>query len=232
VLVTIIQARMTSSRLPGKVLADIGGKPALQLMIERAKRARRARKIIVATTTNPTDDPVVELCGNLEIETYRGGEHDVLKRYREAAETAGASSIVRLTADCPMIDPLLVDEVVLEYEKGEWDYAATRGYPVGLDAEVFSLAALITADNDAHHPYLREHVTPFINGDSKFGHGSFRCAAVRPPADFGHIRWTVDRIDDLERVRELVSRLPENFTWLQALSIATQYPHLLGLISK
>jgi spore coat polysaccharide biosynthesis protein SpsF len=228
-VVAIIQARMTSTRLPGKVLADICGKPALALMLERVKRAKRLDKIMVATTINVTDDPVVGLCRALGVETFRGGEQDVLRRYCEAANATGADTVVRLTADCPMIDPGLIDETVQEYKAGGWDYVATRGYPVGLDAEAFSISALHRADREAHHSYLREHVTPYINGDSEFGNGGFRCGAVRFGADFGHIRWTVDRKDDLERVRALVSLLPKEFSWLQALSVATQRPHLLGL---
>jgi len=232
VLTAIIQARMTSTRLPGKIMADIGGKPLLKRMLDRVRRASKLDKIIVATTTNKTDDVTAKLCAAEGIEVFRGSEHDVLDRFHGAAQAAGATALVRLTADCPMIDPQLIDEIVSRYGRGDCDYASNaidRTYPDGLDVEVFSRAALDEAQAKATHPYLREHVTPYIHGHSDYGRGNFRQAAVTYAADFSHVRWTVDRPDDLERVRELFRLLPDNFTWLQALSVATRYPSLLGV---
>ena len=231
-IAAIIQARMTSTRLPGKIMADIGGKPLLKRMLDRVRRATKLNKIIVATTVNSADDVAAKLCTDEDVDVFRGSEHDVLDRFHGAAQAAGAISVVRLTADCPMIDPQLIDEVVSRYSHGDCDYASNaieRTYPDGLDVEVFSRAALDEAQAKANHPYLREHVTPYIHGNSDYGSGNFRRAAVTYAADFSHIRWTVDRPDDLERVRELFHLLPENFTWLQALSVATRYPSLLGV---
>jgi spore coat polysaccharide biosynthesis protein SpsF (cytidylyltransferase family) len=231
-LTVIIQARMTSSRLPGKVMADIGGKPLLQQMLGRVRRAKTLDKIVVATTTNPTDDPVAELCQRMGVELHRGSELDVLDRFHDAANAAGATVVVRLTADCPMIDPELVDEVVRRFRQGDCDYATNaieRTYPDGLDVEVMSRAALNEAHEKARLPYEREHVTPYIHGIGGSRAQIFRQAHVRFVADFAHVRWTVDRPDDLDRVRELFRLLPENFAWLQALSVATKYPGLLGV---
>lgn len=232
-VVAIIQARMTSSRLPGKVMADICGKPALQRMIERARRAERLDEIVVATTVNATDGPVVELCKRLGVKVFRGDEADVLGRYLNAAGLARAGVIVRLTADCPMIEPTLIDQAVTTFQSGNWDYvsnAVRRTYPDGLDVEVFSREALERAAREAQHPFLREHVTPYINGKrAGLPHGDFALGDMTFEADFSHVRWAVDTSEDLDRVRRLFALLPENFTWLHALAAATREPELLGL---
>jgi spore coat polysaccharide biosynthesis protein SpsF (cytidylyltransferase family) len=230
--VAIIQARMTSTRLPGKVLADICGKPALARMLERVQRATTVDQIIVATTDNASDDPVVALCEGKDVAVYRGSEMDVLGRYRQAAELFRADAIVRLTADCPMIDPEIIDQIVGKFQSGHWDdvtNTSERTFPDGLDAEVFTLEALIDADANAKHIFLREHVTPYIRGSRPdLGSGDFKVGHIRYTADFSHIRWTLDTTDDLDRIRRLVGRLPEEFTWLEALSEATKTPELLG----
>jgi len=233
-LVAIIQARMTSTRLPGKVLMDIGGRSALELMVSRVKRATLVDGIVVATTTNATDDPVVSLCERLGIATFRGDEHDVLGRFAGAAKAHGAATVVRLTGDCPIADPAVVDDAIRLYASGRWDYvgnANRRTYPDGLDVEVFSRAALERADREAAHPFAREHVTPYIRGTRRdiIPDGGFARGDLIYPADFSHIRWTLDRQDDLERLRRLVSKLPDGFDWLSALSVATREPSLLGL---
>ena len=232
-IVAIIQARMTSSRLPGKVLADIAGKPSLQWMIERAGRAQRLDRLIVATTRNTDDDPVADLAARLGVDAFRGDERDVLGRYRGAAARAGAETIVRLTADCPMIDPDLIDQTIARFQQGDCDYASNariRSFPDGLDVEVFSRAALDRAAETATHAYAREHVTPIINGSGPDrAQPPFNCADVVAPADFGHVRWTVDTAEDLARVRRLFALLPDGFGWLEALSAATREPALLGV---
>lgn len=235
-LVAIVQARMTSSRLPGKVLADICGKPMLQRVIERARRVERLDAILVATTVNASDDPVVELCNRLGVKAFRGDERDALERYGEAAAFAAAVAVLRLTGDCPMIDPGVIDKAIAMFEEGTWDYVSNcnvRTYPDGLDAEVFTRAALDEAVREARHSFLREHVTPYIRGSHpEYGRGPFRIGQVTFEADFSHLRWTVDTAEDLERIRCLVAGLPENFTWLQALAAATRQPELLGLTGK
>lgn len=231
--VAIIQARMTSTRLPGKVLMDIGGAPALAYMVARVRRARRVPRIVVATTTNTSDDPVVALCQALGIETYRGDERDVLARYVGAAEGADAAVIMRLTADCPMIDPEVLDDAVAMFASGKFDYVSNcnqRTFPDGLDVEVFSLAALRDAHVNAKHPFLREHVTPYLRGSRpELGAGAFRVGQLLAPADFSHVRWTLDTPADLDRIRDLVGALPPDYDWMAALALATRRPQLLGV---
>ena len=231
--VAIVQARMTSTRLPGKVLADLCGAPLLARMIGRIRRARRLDGVVVATTARPSDDPVAALAAQLEVGLFRGDEADVLGRFAGAAAAARADVIVRLTADCPLHDPALIEDAVEGFTAGGWDYygnAVERTFPDGLDVEVFSRAALERAATDARHPFLREHVTPWINGAwPEYGFGPFRRGAMRFAADFAHLRWTVDTAEDLARVRRIWTRAPDDFTWLQALSVATREPALLGV---
>lgn len=231
-LVVVIQARMTSSRLPEKVLADICGKPSLQIMFERISSSASVDKVVVATTINTSDDPIVKLCNKLGYKTFRGGEFDVLARVLQAAESENAEVVVRLTADCPMIDPGVIDEIVTAFSINKHDYLSNtieRTYPDGLDVEVMSINALREAHNKAVAPFLREHVTPYISGKRPdLGAGDFRIGQIRFASDFSHIRWTLDTKEDLQRIRSLVSKLPEDYHWLQALSIATREPDLLG----
>ena len=228
----IVQARMTSSRLPGKVLSDICGKPSLQRMLERINMASSIDKVVVATTINASDNLIVELCEKLKVDIFRGDEDDVLGRFCGAAEVAEAEIVIRLTADCPMIDPDVIDEVVSAFSIYNHDYLSNtidRTYPDGLDIEVMSIDALREAHKKAVAPFLREHVTPYISGRRPdLGAGDFRVGQIRFVADFSHIRWTLDTKEDLQRIRSLVSKLPEDYRWLQALSIATQEPDLLG----
>jgi spore coat polysaccharide biosynthesis protein SpsF len=233
--VAIIQARMTSTRLPGKVLAELAGKPALEHMIGRVRRARRLTEIVVATTVNDTDDAVVALCERLEVRVVRGDEADVLGRFARAAEVAGGEVMVRLTADCPMSEPAFIDRAVAMFLEGDWDYVSNsvrRTYPFGLEVEVFSRRALDEAAREARHPYLREHVTPYITGKHPdLPHGDFAIGDMTLEADFSHVRWAIDTPQDLERCRRLFALLPEDFTWLEALAVATREPELLGLSS-
>ena len=223
---------MTSTRLPGKVLADLGGQPMLGYLLDRVRRADSLDTIMVATTTNVKDDAIVQLCELENVSVFRGSEVDVLGRFAGAASQCGARTVVRLTADCPLHDPAVINAAVQKYEDGNWDYLSNtlrRTYPDGLDVEVFSASALTEAETNAVHPYCREHVTPYISGSRpEFGRGDFRRGDLTFEANFGHIRWTVDREVDLRRVRNLVDRLPVEHGWLDALSIATRQPDLLG----
>lgn len=229
--VAIIQARMTSTRLPGKVLADLCGEPLLAHMLCRVQRAKRIDAVWVATTTNAADEPVVALCTSLGIPVFRGSESDVLGRFARAAEKAQAEVLMRLTADCPMTDPVLIDEALVEFASGRYDYysnAIRRTFPDGLDFEVFSRAALDEADARAREPFQREHVTPYMRSGAydDVGTGDFRVGQFLAPADFGHLRWTVDTPADLTRVRLLVRELPEHYGWLDAIALLTRRPEL------
>ena len=231
--IVIIQARMTSSRFPGKVLADIHGKPSLQHMLERVSRAQKVNTIVVATTINATDDPIEELCNQLGYKVFRGDEYDVLGRFFKAAKSENAEAVIRLTADCPMVDPAIIDKVIEVYNCGDFDYVSNcnqRTYPDGLDVEVFSFSALKEANENVISSFGREHVTPYIRGiHTNYELGSFATKQVKFITDLSHVRWTVDTPKDLELVRELISSLPEKYSWLEALTVATKKPHLLGV---
>ena len=232
-ITAVIQARMTSTRLPGKVLADVCGKPMLEQMLKRVRRAESLDQIVVATTENAADDPAVALCERLGVMSYRGDEHDVLGRFLGVARGVGAPILIRLTADCPMIEPALIDQAVAMLRENDFDYVSNtrvRTYPDGLDVEAFTAAALEIASREAIEPELREHVTPYIHGGRKdLPSGNFKRGDLVFDADFGHLRWTVDYPEDLERIRCFFRQLPENFTWLEALSLATRQPDLLGI---
>lgn len=206
-VVAIIQARMGSSRLPGKVLAQVAGKPMLWYVVERVRQARKVDKVVVATTTSSGDDRIERFCTSHGIEVFRGSEQDVLDRYYQAAKTYGAGTVVRITADCPFIDPAIVDRVIAKYQEGGCDYVSntlTRGFPEGLDTEVFSLAALESAWKDAKRPAEREHVTPYIRLSGRFAVDSIRCQNGEAHPD---LRLTVDEAADLELARAVYELL-------------------------
>jgi spore coat polysaccharide biosynthesis protein SpsF len=226
--VAIIQARMTSSRLPGKVLADISGKPSLQRMIERIRPAHGLDEITVATTALPTDDPVDALCRQMGIRCFRGDEQDVLGRYIAAAAAFSADIVVRLTADCPMHDPEVIEAALRRFAEGGYDHvsnAVRRTYPDGLDVEVMSRGALERAGREANHPFLREHVTTYIRcSRPELGCGQFSLGHILNETDQSAMRWTVDRQEDLDRVRRFFAALPENFSWREAARRDSEIP--------
>ncbi len=252
--VAIIQARMGSSRLPGKVLLDIAGRPMLGWVFERARRASRVDVVVLATTTDPSDDPVAAYCQANGYAYTRGSLGDVLDRYYQAALTHQAEVIVRITADCPLIDPALIDDVIgvflgeppqiarrLEMSEGgdpglrqaafPFDFAANRlpppfqrSYPIGLDVEVCSFQALERAWNEARQGYEREHVMPYLYSQP----GRFRFVQLQHEPDYGSLRWTVDTPQDLALIREIFQRLPDPLTstWLDVLQIFKDDPNL------
>lgn len=214
---------MTSTRLPGKVLADICGKPALQRLIERLQPSALLDEITVATTALDTDNPIEDLCRSLGIRSFRGDEMDVLGRYVAAAAAFGADVIVRVTADCPMHDASVVDDAIRLFRQGDFDHvsnAVVRTYPDGLDVEVMSRDALERTASEAEAPFLREHVTTYIRGSRKdLAVGDFRLGHLTNAEDLSHLRWTVDYPEDLERVRRYFAVLPEGFGWREALAV-------------
>lgn len=207
-VIAIVQARMGSTRLPGKVLADVAGRPMLARVIERLSRATRVDKVVVATTTSPADEPIVRWCRDQGVAVFRGSEQDVLERYLGAAREHGATVVVRITADCPLIDPACVDQVIERYQAGGFDYVSNVDpptFPDGLDTEVFSRAALEEAGQRAQLRSEREHVTPYIRGHpERFRHGS-----VTNAVDLSSLRWTIDEPRDLELIRRIYSALGE-----------------------
>jgi len=181
-IIVIIQARMASSGLPGKVLLDLGGNPMLKWVVERARRAKRVDKVVVATTADPSDDPVFDFCQQHEIQVERGSAYDVLDRYFQTAKHNDAEIVIRVTADCPLIDPVMIDEAVdlllpdpvlkhshQRHPKPQYDFVANRlpppwgrTYPIGLDTEVFTFEILHKAWKMATAKNQREHVTPYF----------------------------------------------------------------------
>ncbi len=200
-IVVIIQARLGSTRFPGKVLADLLGKPMLTHVVERVRRARTVTSVVVATTESTRDDPIVSHCAMLGVACTRGSEADVLDRFQQAAKLHRADVVVRVTADCPLIDPAVIDRVVAAFLTAEVDYAANilqPSYPDGLDVEVFRASALQRAWECARKPSEREHVTPYLRTAPEFSR--LNVVSGLDPA-VGRERWTVDEIPDLEFIR-------------------------------
>lgn len=231
-VVAIIQARMASKRLPGKVLLDVAGEPMLVHVVERTRRARLLDEVVVATGEGSGDDPVAQLCQERGYACVRGSEADVLARYLKAARQHLADVVVRITADCPLMDPQVIDQVVEAFLGAEppADYASNRilrRYPVGLDVEVMSRAALERAGKEAHEPYQREHVTPYFYEQP----GRFAVLSIEAPEDYGSLRWTVDTEADLRFVREVYARFPgrPHFGWRQVLDLLRAEPHLAAI---
>ena len=232
--VAIIQGRMTSSRLPGKILIDIAGEPMLMRVVERTRKAHMIDQVVFATTIDPSDDPVEVFCARRGVPCFRGSLPDVLDRFYQAARIFHADTIVRLTADCPLIDPGLIDETVDLFHRSGADFAANRlpppfkrTYPIGLDCEVCSFAALERAWKEASAPHDREHVMPYLYEVA----GRFKVAILNYPRDYGSQRWTVDTAQDLELVRQLYARLSgrPDFTWLDVLALIEREPHLVEI---
>lgn len=207
-IVVIVQARMTSTRLPGKVLKTVLNKPLLEFQIERLKRVKLADEIVIATTINESDIPIVNLCERLSTPFYRGSEDDVLARYRGAAKEYKADLIVRVTSDCPVIDPGVIDSVIQFYldNSEKYDYVSNvliRTYPRGMDVEVFSFSALNEAFREATERNDQEHVTPFIHRQPQ----RYRLANVFYQEDQSQHRWTVDTLEDFELIKRIIDAL-------------------------
>ncbi len=251
---------MSSSRLPGKVLLDIAGKPMIQHVIERTQRARRLDSVLIATTTDPSDDPVAAFAASMGFPCYRGSLHDVLDRYYQAARPLQPEIIVRITADCPLIDPDVIDQTVALLgianceldtpqsltHNSQFDFSCnrlpppfTRSFPIGLDVEACTFAALERAWRESTETFHREHVMPYIYegvsltpGTSHLTLGTsqrgFRIAQLHHTPDYGEMRWTVDTPEDLAFMRELFTRLGNktDFTWYDVLEIVQQHPEL------
>ena len=200
---------MTSTRLPGKVLADLAGRPALALELERLGCARELDEIAIATSDEPSDDPVVALAAAAGVRTVRGPLADVLERYRLAGEALGADAIVRVTGDCPLIDPAVVDTVVARWRGGVADYVANviapRTYPVGMDTEVVSWPALRAAAEEASEAYDREHVTPFVRDRPD----RFPAERIDLEPAAGDLRLTLDTGEDLALLRAVAGRVED-----------------------
>lgn len=231
-IVALVQARMGSSRLPGKVLMDIAGRPMLWHVVHRARRATLVHEVVVATSTNQADEAIESFARANGVACYRGSEHDVLDRFYQGARQAGADVIVRVTADCPLLDPTIMDKVIVRYLSGDVDYVTntlTETYPDGLDAEVMSFWVLEEAWKEARLPSEREHVTPYVHNSTRF-----RVANVenRDFPQAGSMRWTVDEPQDLDFVRAVYTRLGaqgQEFGFEDVLRLLEREPQLMDL---
>ena len=207
--VAIVQARMGSTRLPGKVLLDLGGDTVLARVLSRVRRCRMVNQVLVATSVDAADDVIEEECRRLVTTVFRGSQSDVLDRYYRAAEESKAEVIVRVTADCPLLDPEICDRTIRAFVEARPDYASNtleRSYPRGLDTEVIARSALVRAWCEAKEPFQREHVTPYIHQHPE----QFRLVSVRGERDHSRYRWTLDTPEDLEFLRRVYSSLGDS----------------------
>ena len=209
-VLAIVQARMSSTRLPGKVLEELGGRRVLDVVISRLCGARELQGVVVATSGDADDHPVAQVAEDAGVPVVRGPLEDVLERYRLAAQLHPCEAVVRITADCPLVDPEVVDEVIGRWREGDEQYVANviepRTYPKGLDVELISRPALEIAAGEASDPYDREHVTPYVRSRPE----RFAQAGVYHDPPYGGVRLTLDTADDLDALRALVGEVGTN----------------------
>jgi len=242
----IIQARMGSSRLPGKVLRPLAGRPMLVRSVERVRACPKVSRVVVATSDREGDEPIRQLCGAEGIDCFAGSEQDVLDRFYQAATKFGGDPLIRITADCPLVDPELLDKLITLYETGAYDHVGVATgagalflgqgrYPDGLDAECFSVAALERAWREATSAPDREHVTPYIWRHKEL----FRCGQLTSPHDYSQLRWTVDNeadFDVIARIYGALYRADRAFVMDDVLRYLAAHPELAatneGFIGK
>lgn len=236
-VVAIVQARMGSTRFPGKVLESVCGKTLLRHVVERTKKANKIHKMVIATTSTDLDNVLVDEAVKIEgVDIFRGSEEDVLDRYYRAARETKAELVVRITSDCPLIDPVILDSMIGLFlrkitDNSPVDYLSNtliRTFPRGLDAEVFPFEVLEKAFNQAKEAFQREHVTPYIwqNPDM------FRLECFKNGEDLSFYRWTVDEKEDLHLIREIYKELYHEgrcFLLNEVLELFKQRPQLLKI---
>lgn len=216
-VLVVIQARLGSTRLPGKILKDLGGQPVLARMIERLRRIRMPARLVVATTTERQDDSIVALCHILNVDVFRGHPTDLLDRHYQVASLLGAEAVAKIPSDCPLIDPAIVDQVLAHFLRGDFEYVSNlhpASWPDGNDVEVMSFGALKTAWREAQLPMEREHTTPYLWERPE----RFRLANVlwdegsATPRDYSRShRWTLDYAEDFECIRRIFEEIyPHN----------------------
>ena len=225
-VLAIVQARMGSIRLPGKVIKKIGDKTLIQILLERLSLSSEIDKIIVATSTDSINDDLQSHIESLGFNCFRGNEKDVLNRYFESATEFKADAVVRITGDCPLVDAILVDEVIKEFKKRNVDYCSNvepSSFPDGLDIEVISYKALTQANQNAKSEYHREHVTSFIRESD-----TFKKSSLVNYEDLSNQRWSVDEPEDLEVIRKVFDQFYPNifFGWKEVLEISLTKPEI------
>ena len=205
-VLAIIQARICATRLPGKVLMPLAGKSVLEHVIMRIKRSEKVSGVIVATSTKEDDIKIVEFCEKLNVRTFRGSEEDVLDRFYQASRLLKPAHVVRITADCPMIDPKIINEIVLKHLKNGSDYTSNTiepTYPDGEDVEVFKMSALEKAWKSAKLSSEREHVTPYVKNNPQI----FKLLNITYKVNLSEKRWTLDEKIDYEFLKEIFDNL-------------------------
>jgi len=223
--VAIIQARTGSTRLPRKVLLPLLGEPILSRVIRRVARAGSLDRVVVATTTLPEDDVIVALCGREGTRASRGSPDDLLDRYLQTASASDADVIVRITSDCPLIDPDVIDVAVESFRLEGVDYASTglepRTYPRGLDVEVIARPALERAWREDHDPAWREHATPYLYRHPEL----FRVLRLDTEEPHPDLRWSVDTPEDYELVRRIYDWFGrDDFGWREVVDLMAERP--------
>lgn len=227
-VVAIVQARMGSTRLPNKVMKPIGGVPMIELLLSRLSKSTEISKIVLATSTDQRNDPLVEHVVALGFDCVRGSENDVLERFLLAARQHAADVVVRITGDCPLIDPSLVDQAIVEFKNSGVDYLSNTNpptYPDGLDTEVFTLAALERAGLETQEVFDHEHVTPYLRRA-----GLFKVGAISHSSDLSSLRWTVDEPVDFDVVNAVFEHFaPEiHFAWTDVLGLMKTNPAIFS----
>ena len=225
----IIQARMGSSRLPGKALMKSDNeKPLLYYVINQLRYCSKVKNLVIATTTNQEDDEIEKFADNNSVNVFRGKEKDVLDRYFQCAKKYSFSTIVRITADCPLIDPQIVDKVIEQFFSGNYDFATNtlmRTFPIGTDVEVFSFSALNKAWENAQLPSEREHVTPYLHNKE-----NFKIINVENDKNISNLRLTVDRIEDFELIKQILNNISINPIHLEdVLELFSRKPELIEI---
>lgn len=232
-IIAILQARMSSTRFPGKIMETIDGIPMLLYQIKRISKSKFIDKLIVATTSDATDDIIVELCKDNNISFYRGSITNVLERFYNIATLEKPLHIVRLTGDCPLIDPLIIDKVIENHLTFKDDYTSNTifpTYPDGMDVEIMTYSTLMKVYENAKRASLKEHVTLYINENKNL----FKIANVENKINQSHFRLTVDEVEDLELIKLLLVYLSdkENFTLDDIINVFKLNPKLLEINNR
>lgn len=227
-VVAIVQARMGSTRLPNKVMKPIAGVPMIEVLLARLACAKEVNEIMVATSVDPRNQPLVDHVNTLGYKCYRGSEDDVLDRYVQAAKSVNAGIVVRITGDCPLVDPELVDETIRQFKASKVDYfsnTAPPTFPDGLDIEIFTFVALDKAAHETSKPYDHEHVTPYLRES-----GRFKQASMQHNEDLSGLRWTVDEPADFDVISQVYAHFAPNiyFSWAQVLDLQRKKPDMFA----
>ena len=231
-VVAVVQARMGSSRLPDKVMKNIGNTPMIGVLISRLSRACTVDEVVVATSEEQNNVSLTKYVESIGFRVVSGSEVDVLARFFDAMNQTRADVIVRITGDCPLVDPGIVDAAVQKFLKGDFDYlgnVCTPSFPDGLDVEVFHAAALKYAHENARSSFEREHVTPYLRNSKKF-----KCGKLVNNEDLSLLRWTVDEASDLKVIRHIFEHFSPNifFSWKDVLKLKSMKPDIFKLNAK